>query len=203
MKRFALLLLPSFLFLASCEGDDPNSNIISDDELSAILDYEEPALPIVDTAQLVNMGGDTVDQIENNFPLPNGWVNDYDLLFSNEEKDTLTSIIERHFAETGNEIYVVTVAKFAPYPDLTSYTVALGNAWKTHQDTSINNILIVLSVPYQEVRIESADAVGSRFTDEKSDQIVFATMMPKFTTGDFYGGIFHGVKETIEYFEGE
>jgi uncharacterized membrane protein YgcG len=203
MKRLVLLLLPAFLILTACEGDDPNANIISEDDLNSILDYTEPALPIVDSTQLVNMGGDTVDQIENNFPMPNGWVNDYDLLFSPQEKDSLANIIEQHFLNSGDEIYVVTVPKFDPYPDLTSYTVALGNSWKTHQDTSINNILIVLSVPFQEVRIESADAVGSHFTDEKSDQIIFAFMMPKFATGDFYGGIFSGVKETITYLESE
>lgn len=203
MKRFAFLLLPALLIFTACEGDDPSANVISDDDLSDILNYEEPSLPDVDTNQVLGLAGDTVAQIDNSFPSPNGWVNDYDLLFSDVEKDSLTKMIEQHNLKTGNEIYVVSVANISPYPDLTSYTVALGNAWKTHQDTAINNILIVLGVPYQEVRIESADANGSRYTDEKSDQIIFATMMPKFSTGDYFGGIFHGVKETITYLEGE
>ncbi len=200
MKRnlvFAFLIVLTF---TACEGET-NSNVVSDDELHALMNYEEPALPVVDSNQILSGITDTVPEIENNFPMPNGWVNDYDLLFTTEEKDSLRLMIETHYKSSGNEIYLVTIGNVSPYDNLSDYTVALGNAWKTSQDSMINNVLIVLSVPYQEVRIECADALTGNFSAQKSEQIIFATMMPQFSTGNFYQGVYSGIEETIEYFE--
>lgn len=199
MRLFFIALLG--LVIASSCDDNSSNNVLTPEDIAEFNNYTEPALPVVDSSQLVNMGGDTVANIDNNFPNPNGWVNDYDMLFTQAERDTLTMRIEDHFQQSGDEIYIVTIDDFSPYANVSDYTVALGNAWKTSQDTSINNILIVLAIDQAEVRIESADAAGSRFSDEKSDDIIFLTMMPRFQIGAYYEGIYSAVIETIAYLQ--
>lgn len=199
MKLFSFAVAALLLF-NSC--DDPGNNeVLTDEEIDAIMGIEDPSLPSVDSSQVLGFEGDTVTEVVNGFPMPNGWVNDYDVLFTQEQKSQLTALVESHFQVSGDEIYIVTVGNISPYPTLNNYTVALGNAWKTDTDTAINNVLIVLSVPEQEVRIESADAFDSRFSDEQSDVVIFEHMMPRFMESDFYGGMYAGVEEIIRYFE--
>ena len=102
--------------------------------------------------------------------------------------------------QPANTIYVVTIPNPDPYPSLEQYTVALSNAWNTSSDTSISSSIIAICVNSQEVKVMSIDSYDSNFSDDKSAEIIYGTMMPEFANGNFVHGIQKGVKETISYY---
>ena len=185
------------LSLLAC-GNEEADNPVDPDENPVVVD---PQLPEVDPEFLVEAGGDTVMNLPNQFPIPNGWINDYDRLFTEEERNKLAALIDIHHKATGNEIFLVTAAGIEPYPSVSDYTVALGNAWNTSQDTSINNVLIVVSMAHQEIRMESADAWDSRFSDDKSAVVIFDVMLPSYAAGSYFRGTKNGIEEIIAYFD--
>jgi len=144
---------------------------------------------------------DSLANIPNTFPNPNGWVNDYEGVFSEAERDSLSRKIAAHHKNTGNYIYIVTTGDIAPYPSLTDYTVALDRAWTPALPDSVSSVLISFCGPCQEVRIESYDAPPSRFGEEKADEVIFEYMMPAFASGSFYIGMHSGLSEVTDYLD--
>lgn len=192
MKRASLLLFCGVFLLGCGDGTD----VVDPDlpmDTSAIID--------VDPDLLIDNPVDSFANQDALLPNPVGWVNDYDYLFSEDQRDSISALIEPHNEATGNRIYVVTAPNPDPFETLEQYTVALGNSWNTDSDTTVNTVLIVLCESCEQVRVESTDAYDSDYSDEKSSHVIFGIMMPEFAKQDFFGGIVLGVKETIAYFD--
>ena len=178
----------ALLFAFSCGSND--HSVVAPDERN-ILE--------IHTGELA--ASDSVQNIPNQFPIPNGWINDYEQVLTEEQADSLDRMISRHHENYGNEIYIVTTNDPTPYPNLTDYTVALGMSWNASQDSTISSILMVVCMPCQELRIESSDAQGIPYSQEQQSEVIFEVMMPRFAQGEFFTAFESGLITTINYLE--
>lgn len=129
------------------------------------------------------------------FPKPVGYVNDFEEVFSAEEEAELSSIIKQHEQQTSNELVIVTVSDIAPYTDMKSYAIDLGNEWEVGQKDKNNGIAIVLSRKLKEVYITTGSGMG--ITDDQLQAIIDSVMIPRYIEGKEFEGTKSGLEAII------
>lgn len=136
-----------------------------------------------------------IDVQNDNFPQPNGFVNDYEGILSGHQEKSLIKLIEEQNAKLQTEIYVVTVKSIEPYRSIDDYSMVLANYWGINHKDKTNAILFVLGKNFQKVKI----CLGSDMTFKlNGSQLKEANdkMAPLFEKGDYYGCLKNGI-ETI------
>ena len=196
-KLFFCTLFTVLLF--SCAEHTQENEATKDEEKLRLLE-----LPQVDSSQILpEKFNKKIDPSLKSFEAPNGFINDYENLFTKEESNELAELIAAHEAKSSNEIFVVTVEDITPYERVEEYTVAIGNAWNIGKDELDNGILIVLSKANAEVKLQIGEGIDEKFAAFKSQDVIFKTMMPQFQNGDFYQGVYLGIKEITNFLENE
>ena len=132
------------------------------------------------------------------FPKPIGFVNDYEKVFSKEQIDTLTSIIQKHQDETTNQIAIVTIDSFAPYKTLFDYSLDLFNTWGIGTKEKNNGVAIVFGKSIRQIRIQVGYGLEKKLKDEEAKIIIDNVIIPEFKKGDFYSGIKKGLIEIMK-----
>ncbi|MCT4560530.1 MAG: TPM domain-containing protein [Crocinitomicaceae bacterium] len=134
-----------------------------------------------------------VDVKNDNFPQPNGFVNDYEGILSNHQEKNLMKMIEEQNAKHKTEIYVVTVKSIEPYRSIDDYSMVLANYWGINHKDKTNAILFVLGKNFKKVKI----CLGSDMTfkiDGNELKKANDKMAPLFEKGDYYNCLKNGIE---------
>ena len=131
-------------------------------------------------------------------PAPKAWCNDFVAVFSKEEKKVFDSVIERHEAETGNEIAIVTIdSNMLGNCNIKDFATQLGNTWGVGKKDTNNGVLIVLCPQKRELRIANGYGVEKIITNEETSMIIQHEMLPHFREARYFEGTKAGLISVI------
>jgi len=139
-----------------------------------------------------------IDSSQFKFPNPVGYVNDFEGVFSEEQKTELTKIITNFEKETSVEIVIVSITSYSPYENLFDYSLDLANHWGVGKKEKNNGIAIVFGMQIHEIRIQIGYGLEDVLADEEAKGIIDHTIIPEFMKGDVYSGIKRGLLEIIK-----
>lgn len=131
------------------------------------------------------------------FPNRLGYVNDFEGIFSSEQVKELNDLAANHEKETTNEIVLVTIGSYEPYPSLFDYSYALANHWGIGKKEKNNGIAIVMGKQIRQIRIQVGYGLENKLKDEEAKRIIDQIIVPEFKKGDYYAGLEKGLVEII------
>jgi uncharacterized protein len=131
------------------------------------------------------------------FPIPVGFINDFDNILSEEQEATLLDVVKQHQEATSNEIAIVTLTSLQDYSGLEEYSLDLANHWGVGQKDKNNGVLIALYMKDRRIWIHNGDGIMHKLTDDETLEIITKVMVPEFKKNDFYTGFQKGIKEII------
>ncbi|MDQ3393391.1 MAG: TPM domain-containing protein [Bacteroidota bacterium] len=139
---------------------------------------------------------------ENNlFPLPLGYVSDFEGIFTDSQVKELNSIISRHELVTTNQIAIVTLNSIDPYADIKEYSLDLANYWGVGQKDQNNGVLIAFSTKLKKVRIQNGLGIEEKLTGNEALDIIDNIIIPDFKSKNFFDGIKNGLLRVIDHLE--
>ncbi len=126
-------------------------------------------------------------------PSPDGAVNDFASLLSDDDEARLTALVEAVERETTAEIAVATV------PTLDGFTVEdyanqLFAAWGIGQRGKDNGVLVLVAPNKREMRIEVGYGLEAVLPDGLAGQVIRETFLPAFRANDYPRGIIEGTE---------
>jgi len=139
--------------------------------------------------------GQTTNNTEQiNYPKTNGWVNDYENLFSENEEKTLDSLISEFERKTSNEIAIITIdSTNLKNQEINDFTLKLANYWGIGKKEKNNGILFCISSQLRKIRIENGFGIEKVLTNEKTKEIIDNNMIPYFKESEYYQGTLSGL----------
>ena len=123
------------------------------------------------------------------------YIFDYEQILTENQVDSLTALFKNHETETEIQIVVVTTPDYGKHTKNVEYAIEFGN---THK---INGIVIVFSRAKREVFIATGYGVEYFLRDEIAKKIIDNFMLPKFRENDYFGGLYAGSKEVVDFME--
>lgn len=135
---------------------------------------------------------------ENKFPEPVGYVNDFENVFSKEEKAELTQIITDFEAATSNEIAIASIEEIGDYTDFNEYAFDLTNHWGVGKKGKDNGLTIIFSKNLRKIRINTGTQTQKILTDEICEDILYKDIFPEFKKGNYFIGIKTALLEFIK-----
>lgn len=131
-------------------------------------------------------------------PEPEGWVNDFENIFTIDQKQRLDSLITDIELRTSIELAVVTIPVYATeegrFDDLTLH---IAKTWGVGKKYKNNGVLIGISAGYRRLRIQTGLGIETVLTNEITQNIIDQVFVPAFKGGDYFNGTFEGIKEII------
>lgn len=131
-------------------------------------------------------------------PEPESWVSDFDNIFTDDEKQSLDSLIGDFELKTSIELAVVTIPVYATeegrFDDLTLH---IAKTWGVGKKDKNNGVLIGISAGYQRLRIQTGLGIERVLTDELTQNIIDQVIIPLLKGGDYYTAIFRGIQAII------
>lgn len=135
------------------------------------------------------------------FPEPVGFVNDFSSILTQDQIDTLETMIRVHQQRTTNEIAVVTIKDMAPYENIYDFSFDLANAWGVGVIEKNNGVVIVLNDSLGMVRINTGLGIEAMVPDSSIQKIIDNSMLPFFSEGALYEGLREGTQAVISTLE--
>jgi uncharacterized protein len=126
------------------------------------------------------------------FPRPDGYVNDFAAVLTDEDEAYLEDYLRTLEAETSAEVAIVTVTSMDGMT-IEEYANRLFAAWgigKAHVD---NGVLLLVAPDDRAVRIEVGYGVEAILPDGLAGEIIRTDVIPEFTAGNLRRGIGRGV----------
>jgi len=131
------------------------------------------------------------------FPTLTGRVVDNANILSAQTKSDLDGKLAALEAKTSRQLVVVTLPSLQGY-EISDYGYQLGRAWGIGQAKLNNGVLLIIAPTEHKARIEVGYGLEPILTDALSSVILQSTVLPKFRSGDFNGGVTAGVDALIQ-----
>ena len=137
-------------------------------------------------------------------PVPplTGRVTDQTTSFTAEQKATLEQTLQAFEARKGSQLAVLIVATTAP-ETIEQYAVRVAERWKLGRKKVDDGAILVVAKNDRAVRIEVGYGLEGALNDAISKRIISESITPRFTQGDFYGGVTAGIDQIIRVVDGE
>lgn len=132
------------------------------------------------------------------FPIPTGFISDFDNVLSDEQEITLLNLVKQYEAETSNQIAIVTLTSIQEYSGLEEYSLDLANNWKIGQEYKNNGVLIALYMKDRRIWIQNGDGIMEKLTDDETLNIIEKVIVPEFKKDDYFAGFQKGIEEIIK-----
>lgn len=131
-------------------------------------------------------------------PKAMGYVNDFENLFTEEQRKILDSIIVLNERNTTVEIALVTFdTNMICLEDFNYFTLKIMNSWGVGKRETNNGIFIAISVGLQTIRIHNGVGVQGAITDEETTAIIEQVFFPYFQEGYYFEGTVEGIWSLI------
>ncbi|PJE50779.1 MAG: hypothetical protein COV29_03555 [Candidatus Yanofskybacteria bacterium CG10_big_fil_rev_8_21_14_0_10_36_16] len=132
------------------------------------------------------------------FPEPQGYVNDFaDILSPNIEK-TLAKTLSDYEKETAIELTVVTVDSLEGLA-VEDYTIRLANKWGVGKKDKDNGIVFLIAPNERRMRIEVGYGLEPDLTDGAAGRIMDSFVIPSFKNNHYENGVVSGVAGIIDH----
>src|SRR5580658_4613479 len=131
------------------------------------------------------------------FPTLTGRVVDDAHILNAQTVDDVTQKLAALEAKTSRQLVVVTLPSLQGY-DISDYGYQLGRAWGIGQAKLNNGVLLIIAPTEHKARIEVGYGLEPILTDALSEVILQNTVLPKFRSGDYNGGVTAGVGALIQ-----
>lgn len=133
-------------------------------------------------------------------PYLTGRVTDNAEILSPEARERLTRKLQAHEERSGNQVVVLTVPTLGgAAPE--EYALAVFAGWKLGQKGRNNGVLVLIAPRERRMRIEVGYGLEAVLPDILAGRIVRDRMTPRFTAGDYDGGVEDGVEAVIGVLE--
>ena len=106
-------------------------------------------------------------------------------------------------AQTGHQVYVLTVDSLGGEPSIEAYALAVFEHWQPGRKGHDDGALLVVATGERKMRIESGYGLEDRLTDLESARIIREVMAPRFQQGDMEGGVADGVNAMLTVIAGK
>jgi uncharacterized protein len=139
---------------------------------------------------------------EPTFPELTGRVVDGAQLLGVDDKAQLTADLKALEDKSSDQLVVVTLPSLQGYA-IEDYGYQLGRHWGIGTKQLNNGVLLIVAPSEHKVRIEVGRGLEPILTDALSKVIIETSILPKFRTGDFAGGIKDGVRDITKVLTGD
>jgi uncharacterized protein len=136
------------------------------------------------------------------FPALTGRVVDEAGLLSPADRAVLTESLAALEAKTTDQLVVVTL-KSLQGTTIEDYGYQLGRQWRIGQKDKDSGVLLIVAAGERKVRIEVGYGLEGTLTDAATRLIIENSILPRFRTGDFPGGIKTGAADIIRLLDGD
>jgi uncharacterized protein len=131
-----------------------------------------------------------------------GHVIDQTGTLTEEQKATLEQTLTAFEARKGSQLAVLMVASSAP-EEIEQYALRVAEQWKLGRKKVDDGAILVVAKNDRAMRIEVGYGLEGALNDLTSKRIISETIVPRFKSQDFYGGITAGVEQVIRVVDGE
>jgi uncharacterized protein len=137
-------------------------------------------------------------------PVPplTGRVTDQTATLTTEQKATLEQTLQAFEARKGSQLAVLIVPTTAP-ETIEQYSLRVAEQWKLGRKKIDDGAVLVVAKTDHALRIEVGYGLEGALNDATSKRIISEIITPRFTQGDFYGGIAAGVAQIVRVIDGE
>lgn len=123
-----------------------------------------------------------------------GFINDFEQIFSIDERKALDSLVTAIEKETTAEIAVVTLdSNMANRQIFDDLSLFIANQWGIGKKGKDNGIVICISKSLKKIRIQNGLGIEKMISDKQTKEIIDKQMIPCFKNGDFFAGIRDGI----------
>ncbi|MFT5738110.1 MAG: hypothetical protein ACI9SG_002462 [Maribacter sp.] len=129
-------------------------------------------------------------------------VYDYINLLSVVQKNALEQKLIRYSDSTSTQIVVAIIAS-SEGENITYLGAQWGQKWGIGQAGKDNGVLLILARDDRKIAINTGYGVEGNLTDAMSRRIIETVIVPKFKTGDYYGGLNNGADTIFKVLNGE
>lgn len=131
------------------------------------------------------------------FPKQIGFVNDFENIFTEEQKTQLTKLLTYYYENSSREITVVTLNAIPNTTEFGNYAIALSDHWNRSKNNNENALTIVMSKSLREIRISTTDKTRLSLTDDFCKTVIYEFMIPEFKKDNYFDGLLFGYNELI------
>src|SRR6185437_6224455 len=139
---------------------------------------------------------------EPTFPELTGRVVDDAHLLGADDEAQLTADLKTLEDKSSDQLVVVTLPSLQGYA-IEDYGYQLGRHWGIGTKQLNNGVLLIVAPNEHKVRIEVGQGLEPILTDALSKIIIENSILPRFRTGDFAGGIKDGVRDIVKVLTGD
>ena len=135
-------------------------------------------------------------------PVLTGHVTDQTGTLSVSQKASLEQALTEFEARKGSQLAVLMVASTAPEV-IEQFSLRVAEKWKLGRKKVDDGAILVVAKDDRAMRIEVGYGLEGALNDLTSKRIVSETILPRFKSQDFFGGITAGVEQVIRVVDGE
>jgi uncharacterized protein len=136
------------------------------------------------------------------FPTLTGRVVDEAGIFDATTRSAFTESLAGLESKTTDQLVVVTL-KSLQGTSIEDYGVQLGRRWRVGQKDKNNGAILIVAPTEKKVRIEVGYGLEGRLTDALTKFIIENSVLPRFKTNDFSGGVNRGIEDIIQVLSGD
>ena len=141
-------------------------------------------------------------QAEVPVPALTGRVTDQTATLTAEQKAALEQTLQAFETRKGSQLALLIVSTTAP-ETIEQYSLRVAALWKLGRKKVDDGAVLVVAKTDRAMRIEVGYGLEGALNDATSKRIISEIITPRFTDGDFYGGIAAGVGQIIRVIDGE
>ena len=129
-------------------------------------------------------------------------VTDLTATLSREQQARLEQELQNFEAKKGSQLAVLIVPTTQP-ETIEQYGIRVVETWKLGRKGVDDGALLLIAKNDRSLRIEVGYGLEGALNDATAKRIVSDIIVPRFKSGDFYGGIEAGIQSMIKVIEGE
>jgi uncharacterized protein len=131
-----------------------------------------------------------------------GRINDYAALIPADKARQLEERLASFEKETGHQIAVLTIPSLDG-DALEDFSIRVAEAWKVGQKGFDNGAILIIAQKDRKLRIEVGYGLEGILPDAIANRIIQETIVPRFRTNDYSGGIEAGINAILNVTKGE
>lgn len=140
------------------------------------------------------------------FPDPDGYVNDFADVLSDETEESLENELSAFDEAETTQILVITLNTLPETVTLESFVPYLTDdhpSWRAGTEEFDNGVIFTVVIDDRDMRIDTGYGVEGALPDAKARMILDYEVQPRFKEGDYDAGVKAGVKAIMEEVTGE
>jgi len=137
---------------------------------------------------------------KDSLPKAAGYVNDFERLYTPDQKAYLEQLLAEFNDSTTIQIAVVTLdSTFTNNSDFDNYTLKLLRYWGVGQSGKNNGMLIGVSASLRQMRIQNGYGIEGVLSDSQTKKFVDNAFIPRFKEGNYYKGTLDGITAIMQF----